>query len=352
MRWLLLLLLLPSCCSSLRQVLLSRNSAPRKCTAAHARAVVSLKGEYDSLATALENVLNLRCSPGSLEAIGCPVNQDRRLHPTADEDDKMQTAMWDMIGRDPKFYVSGLRSKEPSFTRLFTHDTWSAYTGRPPILRWLVVTKTWRFSTVLRAVFPISALATLWAFSVASLPAALLPRTSPVPMSLMGTALGLLLVFRTNNSYLRLTEARKLWSQLLIHLREIGQSTATALLWSQSAATSAEARDSAARVCRYLACIAWELRARLMGGEIASDTAVLDALLKPEDAAFVAEQRLRPLALLSLLRHEIHQMVTEGHLPPHSARKLEEEVLYGRRTRDLPAASLPAVLLRLLMSRV
>ena len=319
MRLQLLLLALPAG-APLRQAQLLR---PRSL---HSRASVNLKGEYDSLATALENVIHLRCSPGSLEAMGCAVDQDSRLHPTADEDDKMQTAMWDMIGRDPKFYVSGLRSKEPSFTRLFTHDTWSSYTGRPPIIRWLVVTKTWRFSTVLFAVFPISALATLWALAVTSLPAALLPRTSPVPMSLMGTALGLLLVFRTNNSYLRLAEARKLWSSLLIHLREIGQGVATALLWDPSGAASAEARDSAARICRYLACIAWELRARLMGGLIASDTAVLDALLDPEEAAFISQQRLKPLALLPFLRHEIHEMVAHGHLAPYSARKLEEEI--------------------------
>ena len=87
--------------------------------------------------------------------------------------------------------------------RLFTHETWKEYTGKPILERWLAILRTWPYSTVLRAVSPISALASVWAFAIASLPRALLPRTSPVPMSLMGTALGLLLVFRTNNSYLR-----------------------------------------------------------------------------------------------------------------------------------------------------
>ena len=119
-----------------------------------------------------------------------------------------QEKLWLTTGRDPRMKVSGLQSEEPSFTRIFTHATWSRYTGRQPLIRWLTISSTWRFSTILYAVAPIAALSSLWAFIIARLPAVLLPRTSPVPMSLMGTALGLLLVFRTNNSYLRLMEVR------------------------------------------------------------------------------------------------------------------------------------------------
>ena len=85
--------------------------------------------------------------------------------------------------------------------KLFTHETWKA----TPIGGRSIggcAPSSWRYSTVLRAVAPISFFAALWAYTIAHLPRALLPRTSPVPMSLMGTALGLLLVFRTNNSYL------------------------------------------------------------------------------------------------------------------------------------------------------
>ena len=124
-----------------------------------------------------------------------PVELECSLDQTAEEARETQIALWAMIDRDPSFFVSGLKTSEPSFTRLFTHDTWADYTGRRPLTRWLIVTKTWRFSTILRAVFPIAFVASLWAYVISSLPAALLPRTSPVPMSLMGTALGLLLVF-------------------------------------------------------------------------------------------------------------------------------------------------------------
>ena len=80
-------------------------------------------------------------------------------------------------------YVSGIDDNEPSFTRLFTHETWAKYTGRSSLTRWLVVTKSWFSSTVLKSTLPISMVAAIWAYLISSLPAPLLPRTSPVPMS-------------------------------------------------------------------------------------------------------------------------------------------------------------------------
>ena len=271
---------------------------------------------YETLAEDLSKVMNGGLPQSMVPEVGA-------------EDEKIQSYARNyrrMTGRDPFKYVSGLAAKEPSFTRLFTHETWEEYTGRPSLERWLVVTQTWPWSTVLRTVFPISLLASIWAFCIASLPAALLPRTSPVPMSLMGTALGLLLVFRTNNSYLRLAEARTLWSAALVGIREIGQGVATALLWDKDRCQSVAARDGAARICRYLAAISWETRARLMGGEVAESTAVLEVLLPPEEVEFIAAQRIRPLQLLSALRRELHDQWALGHLPAHLHRKLEEDV--------------------------
>ena len=274
--------------------------------------------EYERLPQKFNTIRGLRCTPVELE---CSLDQ------TAEEARETQIALWAMIDRDPSFFVSGLKTSEPSFTRLFTHDTWADYTGRRPLTRWLIVTKTWRFSTILRAVFPIAFVASLWAYVISSLPAALLPRTSPVPMSLMGTALGLLLVFRTNNSYLRLMEARILWSSVLDTIRGIGQTVATALLWDKNVGHKTDARDGAARVALYLAGFAWELRARLMGGTIAHDSDVINVIYDDsEEATFVANQRIRPLHLLSDMRRELHDQYTEGNLPDHIHRQLAEDM--------------------------
>jgi len=123
----------------------------------------------------------------------------RSIRP-AEQSKEVQASLWAAAGLNPTYKVSGTITGEPSFTRLFSHADWRYYTGKSPIRRWSRIIVTWKYSTVLRALWPISLSAAIWAFLIASLPGTMLPRTSPVPMSLFGQALGLLLVFRTNNT--------------------------------------------------------------------------------------------------------------------------------------------------------
>lgn len=203
----------------------------------------------------------------------------------------VQTSLWEAAGLNPTFKVSGSKSGEPSFTRLMDHASWRAYTGKPPLRRWVRVFQTWRYSTVLLALWPISTIAAAWAFLLACLPPMLIPRTSPIPMSLFGQALGLLLVFRTNNSYQRLNEARGLWGRMVYLCREVAQGVATTLLFDEEL-QDATAPDAAARVCRYLAAFCWETNAKLTGPTLPDD--VLHVLLPPAEAAWMVEQRSRP----------------------------------------------------------
>ena len=261
---------------------------------------------------------------GSYDQLPEALDRVRALEPE-DVDGMAQLELWRASGRgDASKKVSGLKSSEPTFTRLFTHSTWASYTGRTALARWGMTLWTWRFSTILSSVAPVSLVASLWAYIIAGLPGVLLPRTSPVPMSLLGTALGLLLVFRTNNSYRRLSEAREYWSQLIVLIRDVGHTCATTLVYNKQAPEAA--REGASRICRYLAAFAWELRGRLTGGGIAVDTSVLDALLPSDEAKWVTEQRSRPATLLISLRHELFEQYQLGHLPPHLHRKLENDM--------------------------
>lgn len=258
----------------------------------------------------------------SFEGLPAALASIRELRPA----NISQSKLWRRSGRDPTYKVSGTKSNEPSFTRLFTHETWLAYTDRPPRARWFAIALSWRYSTVLKAVLPISLIAAAWAYLISRIPAVLLPRTSPVPMSLIGTAIGLLLVFRTNNSYQRLSEARALWGSMVIHCREIAQGTATALAFDGSVPEPQVARDGAARVCRYLAAFAWEMAAKLTGPVDTDDNAVLMAMLPEHEAAWISPERSRPLLLLGALRRELHAQFRAGNLPTHLHRKLEEDV--------------------------
>jgi hypothetical protein len=122
---------------------------------------------------------------------------------------------------------------EPSFARLFTHETWRAYVSEQPIVRWWRNVRTWHTSTVLQAVLPCTLLVGLWALivglvdryhpSVLSRVFSSVRPISALPVELQGTAIGLLIVFRTNNGYERLAEAR---AKVRRHVNASGHATA------------------------------------------------------------------------------------------------------------------------------
>jgi len=129
----------------------------------------------------------------------------------------------------------------------------------------------------------------------------------------------------------RLNEARLLWGRAVFLCREIAQTAATVLLFNEALPRAAEARQAAADTCRYLAAWCWELNAKLTGPQSIRSTKVysdnvLTLLLQPREAAWMAEQRSRPLILLGALRRTMHAQFEAGNLPPHLHRKLEEDM--------------------------
>ena len=79
----------------------------------------------------------------------------------------------------------------------------------------------WRCSTVSKLSMPVVVASFVWAFMVAYFLPILAPGVAAraaqmwIPLSLQGNAIGLLLVFRTNNAYRRLDEGREQWGEIL-----------------------------------------------------------------------------------------------------------------------------------------
>ena len=102
---------------------------------------------------------------------------------------------------------------EPTYRRLFTHKTWERYTGGTTVSRLGRLVRNWPNDAVLAHIWPVIAIVTAWSFTVS----ALLSKTylsrlaTPISMtlSLQGTAIAFLLIFRTDNAYRRLDEARE-----------------------------------------------------------------------------------------------------------------------------------------------
>ncbi|CAM9743761.1 unnamed protein product, partial [Chrysoparadoxa australica] len=126
------------------------------------------------------------------------------------------------------------------------------------------------------------------------------------PISLQGSALALLLVFRTNSSYARFVEARGLWGTAVFRARDLGQQLSVwmAPKYYDPVLQSDVKGIALMAVCRYLVAYGWCLKAHLRSGEHSDD--VVEALFRGPEKKWILEQPNRPLALLHRVRQVIH----------------------------------------------
>ena len=268
------------------------------------------------------------------------------------------------------------RQDEPSYSRLFTHQMWSTYlrpsSRVPTFSRWWQVLTSWQHSTVLRGVMPLMLVMALWSLFVSLLemhfPAAFASTVAvrpitALPVELQATATGLLLVFRTNNGYERLAEARADLGRALCLTREIAQTIAcewplTPVYeepqygggktgWPQGSgsiagvvggdmaagtifpgALGALPCEAAMHVVRYLVAFAWSLKATLREPVMEESRAedVLNAMLPPAEVQYLMHAPNVPVALLGRLRMLLADEQRAGRLQQHVHLKLEEDL--------------------------
>ena len=121
-----------------------------------------------------------------------------------------------------------------------------------------------------------------------------LPQCSPVAHTLLGSALGLLLVFRTNAAYDRFWEARKSWSVVTSECRHLATLACTFM-------TPEQALPMLSLIAAFPVCLKNYLRG---GSEAAQkrDARRLKSLLLPEEAASLFAITNQPLYVLARLR--------------------------------------------------
>jgi putative membrane protein len=167
----------------------------------------------------------------------------------------------------------------------------------------------WPLSKVATSILPPVFLSVMWSLLVTALLGStgafpgILAGTQDlwIPLSLQGSAIGLVLVFRTNNAYMRLDEAREKWGQLLHLMRDITIKVSVAL-----------PIDIVCCVCRYLCAFSWSLRDRLRGDDARDD--ILSLLLDSKEVDWVSKQHSRPLAIMNLLRRLLYKEYSKGNL--------------------------------------
>lgn len=206
----------------------------------------------------------------------------------------------------------------PTFKKLFTHQTWDSFTGLSPWSRWRCILHSWKTSSILREVLPLTCFFTLWAAIVSRLGHSL--PMSPICLNLMGTAIGLVLAFRNNEAYRRLAEARDLFGKIIILSREIADSAVQFLKPEDDGQPS----EVAYTVCRYMAIFGWVFKARLRDGEDATD--VMRAVLPEEDVRWLVSQRSPAISVLAYMRKLLHEQYESGRCAAHLHFKFEEHL--------------------------
>lgn len=153
--------------------------------------------------------------------------------------------------------------------------------------------------SVIREIAPRVLLCTLFATAVFFFDTQVLPRYGadleipPTAHTLIGAAIGLLLAFRTNSSYDRFWEGRKMWGGMVNETRNLGRA-ASALIADPELVRS---------IGRWTVAFAWATKHQLRGarglGEVASalpPTEVRAVLDSPHPPTFVARRLSQHLA--------------------------------------------------------
>jgi len=136
--------------------------------------------------------------------------------------------------------------------------------------------------------------------------------------TLIGVALGLLLVFRTNASYDRYWEGRKLLGTMVNRSRDLARQTASFVH-----AQDPEVRRAVGDVRRYLSAF-FALAVQSLRGE--RDLAALGELLTAEERAVLEPRKARAPLVASFISERIDGLARAGALAPHHVLLMDPNV--------------------------
>jgi ion channel-forming bestrophin family protein len=133
--------------------------------------------------------------------------------------------------------------------------------------------------------------------------------------SLVGTSLGLLLVFRTNASYDRFWEGRKLWGGIVNETRNLAR---------QAASWLPADRDLANQTIRWTIAYAYSTMSRLRGGS--PDLGPMQSHLPAAEATSVLSSNHVPLAVLCRITDIIRMARERNVIDSHQMQCMDQNV--------------------------
>eukprot|EP00579_Thalassiosira_antarctica_P009309 CAMPEP_0201883508 /NCGR_PEP_ID=MMETSP0902-20130614/15868_1 /ASSEMBLY_ACC=CAM_ASM_000551 /TAXON_ID=420261 /ORGANISM="Thalassiosira antarctica, Strain CCMP982" /LENGTH=451 /DNA_ID=CAMNT_0048412317 /DNA_START=60 /DNA_END=1413 /DNA_ORIENTATION=+ len=222
------------------------------------------------------------------------------------------TGLWAQRNPDCSLPLA-IVSAGSSYTRIWTHQTWSEH-SYPPHIRYVRHLKRWHASTTARKVLPSVAFACAWSILLSSFAKIFYWSENPIlplkvakkaaewsapTFSFLSAPLALLLTLRANASMARLLEARGAWGRLVLGTRTLSSVLKTYLYPVHP--------NGAVLSVRYLALLGWLLKAQLRGEDEDSQQQVTRLMLGEqqynEEYDWLMGQPKRTVALTSRIRN-------------------------------------------------
>eukprot|EP00746_Dinoflagellata_sp_MGD_P024376 gnl/MRDRNA2_/MRDRNA2_157209_c0_seq1.p1 gnl/MRDRNA2_/MRDRNA2_157209_c0~~gnl/MRDRNA2_/MRDRNA2_157209_c0_seq1.p1 ORF type:complete len:434 (-),score=64.32 gnl/MRDRNA2_/MRDRNA2_157209_c0_seq1:202-1311(-) len=210
-----------------------------------------------------------------------------------------------------------------TLTRLWTQATWKDHRSQ---WRWVRFIKGWSKSSILRAMqVPMTGLI---CFAVAvcicnriiefvldeDFPRLTLPQT---PLGLQASSIGLILVFRTNQTHDRLEEGQKVMGQLGFVAQEIVQMLLIHV--------KPERRREMGIAIRYISLFGWALKAQLRD-DLLSFRPVAEKMLTERDVAWIFSEENPTSAILFRLRSITGELYRKDALDKEVFKFIEEDI--------------------------
>ena len=197
-----------------------------------------------------------------------------------------------------------------SMSVLWSPGDWDRYVSPTRYFRHLM---SWPFSKTAAIIAPVVSTFTAWSAVVCLAKHLGFVWTMPLaPLSIVSSAVVLLLTLRTNQALNRMLEARSAWGRAKNYCRVIAGFVSTRV---------APVNPSAAFLSGRLLCsVGWSLRSAMLSGKI--DQEALDMLLPPEEAEWVGKQSKPALAALDRLSHILRAVADD---PEYAGRYLSAE---------------------------
>jgi predicted membrane chloride channel (bestrophin family) len=237
----------------------------------------------------------------------------------------------------PNYLVN--TSSSLSYSKTWTLEDWERHNNRKRYIRYLV---HFPKSRLLRRIIPQQSALFIWTLLSMWIEDHFFKKRM-LPITALGTIstfLAFLLTLRSNQGLSRLDEARRTWSKVVLHTREMSQ-LISAFIYPVD-------KQLGLMLARHVAMFGWLLKSELRFTRKEDVADIVKTMLPNEtDAEYVLSQRQKAIAVVVRIRQVIHHLAKDHRLSTaeeialdHTAHALSDVITATGRIRTTPIPTL------------